>query len=314
MKIMSKMNINLKLILIVVILVGGLVNPVSAEISDLDISNVLPSLIAQGGTLFLEVLGDQLYDMGHVGNASEAQGKIMVYMGTKNNFVERPGVQKQKDFNALCFLVAYVIFLGYGAMRISGEKSGIMNGFEAQESYTRTYIKTLGLGLVFFLFYLRGIDWACNIEWLISKGFIINTMNIMPNDAQHGIAYLIIAIANIFVWSFMISRDIIVYMVLMYLLWLISIKYIPLIGYVALFILTVGGILFMSRMIIAFVFMAGATAIETLGYGGGLVMPYLILMLLIIVICIVILLIPIVIVISKILNTVHVRILFHKTL
>lgn len=306
------MNQNIILILISLTVISSLVSPVSAEVSDLDISKVLPSLIAQGGTLFMEVLGDQLYNMGLVGNASEAQGKIMVYMGEKNNFVERPGVQEQKDFNALCFLVAYILYLGYGVARISGEKSGILNGFAAQESYTRTYVKTLGIGIVFFMFYLWGIDWACTVEWLISHGFTMNAMDIMPNDAQHGISYLIIAIANILVWAFMMSRDIIVYMVLMYVLWLICIKYIPLIGYVAYFILIVGGLLFGSRIIIAFVFMAGATAIETLGY-GGFVIPYLILMLLIIVICVVILLIPIVMVISKILSTIQMRNYFHKS-
>lgn len=307
-----KVGLDLILILIVFTVISSLVSPARAEVTDIDITKIMPSLIAQGGTMFMEVLGDQLYNMGFVGNASEAQGKIMVYMGEKNNFVERPGVQEQKDFNALCFLVGYIIYLGYGAARISGEKSGIMNGFAAQESYTRTYLKTLGLGFVFFLFYLHGIDWACTIEWLISKGFVMNAMDIMPNDAQHGISYLIIAIANIFVWTFMMSRDIIVYMVLMYLLWLICIRYIPLIGYVALFILTVGGLLFGSRMIIAFVFMAGATAIETLGL-GGLAIPYLILMGLIIVICIVILIIPIVIVVSKILSTTQIGNYFHKT-
>jgi hypothetical protein len=236
----KNMNPKLKLIIITFTLISILISPASAEVSDLDITKTLPSLYAQGNSLFLELIGDQLYNMGMAGNASEAQGKIMVYMGSKNNFIERPGVQEQKDFNAFWFLVGYILYIGYGAARISGEKSEITKGFAAQESYARTFLRNLLLGLLFFSFYLHGIDWACMVEWLIAKGFTLNAMDIMPNDAQHGISYLIIAIANIFVWSFMILRDIIVYIVIMYILWLICMKKLPIVGYAVALIISFG--------------------------------------------------------------------------
>lgn len=304
------MNPKLKLIIITFTLISILISPATAEVSDLDITKTLPSLIADGGSLCLELLGDQLYNMGMAGNASEAQGKIMVYMGDKNKFIERPGVQEQKDFNAFWFLVGYIVFLGYGAARISGEKGNITRGFAIQESYTRTYLSTLALGLCCFMFYLNGIDWACTVEWLMAKGFVMNAMDIMPNDVQHGISYLIIAIANIGVWTFMQARDIICYMVFMYILWLIVMEKLPLVGYVIELILYYGISLFFSRIVIAFLFMAGAIAIETLGI-GGLVIPYLILMGLIIIICIVFLVLPILVMYSKIMRGTGFRINYH---
>jgi hypothetical protein len=295
------MKPNLKLIIITFTLISILICPASASPSDLDISAILPSLISQGGNVFIEDLGNQLYQMGAINNASEAQGKIAVYMGNKNNFIERPGVQEQKNFNAFWFLVVYILYIGYGAARISGEKGGVTRGFAAQESYTRTYMKNIVLGGLFFIFYLRGIDWACTIEWLIAHGFTMNAMDIMPNDAQHGVSYLIIAITNIFVWSFMILRDIIVYIVIMHILWLICMEKLPIVGYAFALIISFGVTLFFSRVIISFLFMAGAIAIETLGL-GGLVLPYLILMGLIIIVCLFILLTPILLVIKKIMN------------
>ena len=296
------MKPNLKLIIIAFILISILTSPVGAEPGDLDITKTLPSLFAEGGNIFMEMLGDQLYHMGMVGNASEAQGKIMVYMGEKNNFIEQPGVQEQKDFNAFWFLVAYILYIGYGFARLAGEKGEITKGFVAQESYTRTFLRNIVLGLLFFSFYLRGIDWACLVEWLIARGFTMNAMDIMPNDAQHGISYLIIAIANIAVWSFMVLRDIIVYIVIMYILWLIAMERLPVVGYAITLIISFGVTLFFSRIIIAFLFMAGAIAIETLGF-GGIVIPYLILMGLIILVCIVILLTPVLLVIRKIMSS-----------
>ncbi len=277
----------------------------AAAVSDLDISAVLPSLISEGENRFIESLGDQLYHLGNVDNASQAQGKIAVYMGSKNNFIERQGVQDQKNFNAFWFLVAYIIYAGYGAARISSEKGGITtHGFAAQESYNRTYIRTLLLSFVLFVFYLWGIDWVCTAEWLMSKGFTLNAINIMPDGDQHGLSYLVIALANIGIWAFMNFRDMMCYIVVMYLLWLICVEQIPFIGQIADLILIYGFILFSSRMMIAFMFMAGATAIETLGIGGA-VIPYINLMGIIIIICIVILLIPVFYVYGKIMNMGH---------
>ena len=291
----------LKLIITAFALISILISPASAEVSDLDLTKTLPSLFAEGGNIFMEGLGDQLYHMGAINNASEAQGKIAVYMGSKNNFVTQPGVQVQKDFNAFWFMVAYILYLGYGFARLAGEKGEITKGFAAQESYTRTFLRNVVLGLLFFSFYLRGIDWACTVEWLIAHGFTMNALDIMPNDAQHGISYLIIAISNIFVWAFMMLRDIIVYIVIMYILWLIAMEKLPVVGYAITLIISFGVTLFFSRIIIAFLFMAGAVAIETLGL-GGLVIPYLILMGLIIVVCGFILLTPIIMVIRKIMS------------
>ena len=158
----------------------------------------------------------------------------------------------------------------------------------AQESYRKTYVKVLALGLIFFMFYLTGIDWICTGEWLISSGFVTNAMNIMSNDAQHGLTYLLIAIVNTGIWSFMVIRDIVVYMVLMYILWLICMSKLPIIGYIMIMIILYGVTLFLSRIVIAFVFMAGTSAIENLGM-GGFVIPYLYLMEFILAICIIIL-------------------------
>jgi hypothetical protein len=135
-------------------------------------------------------------------------------------------------------------------------------------------------------------------------------MDIMPNDAQHGISYLIISIANIFIWSFMMLRDIVVYIVIMYILWLICMTKLPLAGYAAILIIYYGVTLFFFRIVIAFLFMAGVNALETLEI-GGFVIPYLILMGLIIIVCIVILFIPILVVYSKVMMGTGTRLNFH---
>jgi hypothetical protein len=268
--------------------------PAGASSSDLDITAVFPTLITQGGNAFIENIGDQIYNMGGVKNATDAQHKIAVYMGDKNKFVETEGVQKQKNFNAFWFLVLYIMYAGYGAARISGEKGSLTQGFVVQESYTRTCLRNLLLGIAFFMFYLKGIDWLCTGEWLFSQGFVVNALNIMPNETQRGLVYLIIAIANCVVWAFMTFRDILCYMVIMYLLWLIAASKIPIVGVTAFMILLYGFVVFLSRIIIAFLFMSGAVAIESL-HLGGLVIPYLILMIFIIAVCIFILILPIIV-------------------
>ncbi len=279
---------NMRWLLIIVILVS--IQTSSAAVTDIDISNVLPSLITQGGNLFLQSLGDQLYEMTGAKNATQAQTGIALYMSEKDNFIESKGVQDQKDFNALWFMIAYFIYLGYGAARISSEKTGSI-GFSAHEGYTGTYIKTLVTGIVFFVFYLYGLDFLLIAEWVVADGFITNAMNIMPTDVQYGLVYLIIAIGNVGVWIFLLLRKIIVYVVFMYLLWLLVFRKLPIAGYAISLILMYGVTLFLSRIIIAFIFMAGTGALEGLGI-GGLVLPYIVLMFFILLICLFLLILP----------------------
>lgn len=267
--------------------------------SDFDLTTVLPELIASGGSKLIERIGDQMYGMAGINNTSQAQSAISDYMVAKNDFVRGEGVQKNKDFNAFWYLVVYVLFAGYGAARLAAEKGKIAQGFAAHKSYGGTYLKFLVMGLLFFLFYLYGLQWLSNFEWLLAKGIVVQSVNIIPLTPQNGISYLIIAIANIVVWLFMILRYIIVYVVIMYLLWILCMTRIPVVGIIAYGILVYGAAMFFFRVFIAFIFMAGASAIES-AHLGGLVLPYLALMIFIIYICYYFMIVPAIFVYRKI--------------
>ena len=266
-------------------------HPASATVADSSLTTVLPELIASGGSKIMENIGNQLYAMAGIENASQAQTKISDYMVAKNDFVKGEGVQKNKDFNAFWYLVVYILFAGYGAARLAAEKGKIAQGFAAHKSYGGTYLKFLVMGLLFFLFYLYGLQWLSDFEWLLAKGIVVQSVNIIPLTPQNGISYLIIAIANIVVWLFMLLRYIIVYVVIMYLLWILCMTRIPVVGIIAYGVLVYGAAMFFFRVFIAFIFMAGASAIES-AHLGGLVLPYLALMILIIYICYYFMIVP----------------------
>lgn len=271
-----------KLISILIILCFAF--PVNAGISDMDITTILPESFAQGGSKFLELIGDQLYKMAGVENTTQAQTAITNFMVERQDFIGSEGVQKTKDMNAFWYLVVFVGFIFFGAARIAMEKGRIANGFTAQESYSGKYLKFIFMGLIFYLFYLYGLQWIIDLEWLMAKGFVVQSANILPMTPQNGISYLLIAIASVIIWLFMVIRYIIVYIVVMYILWLICFSRVPLVGLIAWGVLIYGAFLFCFRIIIAFLFMAGATAIES-AHIGGLVLPYLGLLIGIIYVC-----------------------------
>ncbi len=289
----------MKKILIVLLLLCFAYPASAVSWSDVDLTTVLPDLIASGGSKFMETIGNQMYGMAGVENASQAQAAISNYMIAKNDFIESEGVQKNKDFNAFWYLVVYILFLGYGAARLSSEKGKISKGFAAQKSYGGTYLQYIVLGFLVFLFYLYGLKWLSDFEWLLAKGIVVQSVDIVPYTPQNGISYLIISIANVVLWIFMQIRYIVVYIIVMYLLWLLCMTRLPVVGIISYGILIYGLSLFFFRVFLALIFMAGASAIESL-HLGGLVLPYLGLMIILIGLCILFMVVPFVYTITKV--------------
>lgn len=275
--------------------------PVNAALSDIDLTSILPETIANGGSRFMEMVGDQLYGMAGVTNATESQKYIVDSFTKESKYLESEGFQSTKDMNSFYFLVGLVCYIFVGLAIIAHQKSGITSGFEAKRGYESTYIGYIIGGFVFYSFYLYGLQWLIDVRWIVQTGFIVQSANIVPMTPQNGITYLFIAIVSVIVWAFLVLADIIVVMVGMYLLWLLCASKLPIIGLIAWVILVYAGILFALPVFLSFIFMAGATAIESL-HIGGLVLPYIIVMAIIILICYIVVILPLYMLYAKLIR------------
>ena len=289
--------------LFILILLLAFIHPASASLADYDFTDTMPSLFAEGGNKFMEMIGNQMYGMIGANNSTDAQTTISNFLASPNTFIESPILQKQKDFNSFWFSIFYVIGLCIGAMILSREKGIPTSGFKAPQGIGNKYVSFALYGLILYLFHLWGLQYLFDFEWLLSKGVIIQALNVVPFVPDNGLTYLIIALGLLVLAVFMIIRYLVISIVASYFLLLICLAKVPALGLIVKILLTYGFVLLFFRVILAAVFLAGAGAIQSISMMMGTdlkVLPYIALLAIMIGLCIVFMVLPIVYVYSNI--------------
>jgi hypothetical protein len=279
-----------KLLFILIIFII-LTTSASAGIADIDITDVLPSLIADGGNKFMEMVGNQMYGMIGVNNSTDAQTAISNYLASPNTFIDSPILQKQKDFNSFWFSIFYFFGLCIGAMVLSREKGLPSSGFKAPQGIGNKYVSFAFYGIILYLFHLWGLQYLFDFEWLLSKGVIVQAMDMVPFVPDNGLTYLVIAVFLLVLILFMIIRYLVISIVASYFLLLVCLSKVPALGLIVKVVLTYGFVLLFFRVILASVFLAGAGAIQSLGMDLK-VLPYIALLLIMVGLCVVFMIMP----------------------
>lgn len=281
------------------ILVCIFVQPASASLADLDLSRVLPDLIASGGNKFMESVGDQMYASIGVNNSTQAQEAISNQFLPKDDMITSKILQDNKDFNAFWFAVFYFLFAAFGLMKLMKDKAMPSKGFKARQGFGSQYLTILFGGIIMFMFYLYGINFIMDFEAVVARGILVQTVNTIPFTPANGITYFLSAMFSMLIGLFMQLRYILLTIVMTEFLLLVCLARVPVVGLPIKVLLVYAVTLLFFRILLAGTFLIGIGAIESL-HVGGFVLPVIALLLIMVGMCFTYMVMPIIYVIMTI--------------
>lgn len=254
----DNINIIIKALCIIIVLSVNIASAAPTEPpQSFDIIGAISSGFVDGFNMILNSITNQILDILGV-SSTNAATEMVNLMVKPNDFLSNEFVQKEKNFTAFWYGVAYIMFIMIGGIFLMKESTSQPRGFGIKEtSWRNTYFSTAISAPLIWAFYLYSLNWIYSLEYIISKGVFLELMDIIPPTPDNAVGYLIFNIQYATGILFSYHRYLIVGLVSAYFLFIVVLYYIPLTTRIGSFLIEYGLLMLFSRFIVVIIFLGG---------------------------------------------------------